>query len=273
MPNFPVPQRLADLGFVGQVVAGDELILPPMCTVPTGLFSMGSDKAYDPQAAENELPQDRIPVTTFQIARYPVTVAEYACYLRATSNKGRAPDDWAEQLARLDHPVVSVSWDDATTYTRWLTETAPTAQRTKQQASQHTNPRWRLPTEAEWEKAARGTDGRIYPWGDAWDESCANTAEDWLGATTPVGSYPGGVSPYGVQEMAGNVFEWTNSIYRPYPYDAATSEDDGRYHSEARVLRGGSWSEGAATTRVTYRTWDWPYAVDVDRGFRLVQSQ
>jgi formylglycine-generating enzyme required for sulfatase activity len=227
MPVFQLPQQLADLGFVGRVVNGVEVIVPPMCAVSTGLFPMGSDKQRDPQAYDDELPQSSTPVTAFHIARYPVTVAEYACYLRATKNKKGAPADWAEQLARLDHPVVSVSWDDATVYAQWLTRTTQTIQRTSEP--------WRLPTEAEWEKAARGADGRVYPWGDMWDGRCANTTDGGPDMTTSVGSYPSGASPYGAQEMTGNVSEWTSSLYRPYPYEPAICEDNGRYRTEVRV--------------------------------------
>jgi formylglycine-generating enzyme required for sulfatase activity len=265
MPVFQLPQRLADLGFVGQVVNGVEVIIPPVCVVSTGLFLMGSDKQRDPQAHDDELPQTSIPITAFHIARYPVTVAEYACYLQATKNKKRVPADWAEQLARLDHPVVSVSWDDATVYAQWLTQTTQTPHRMGHL--------WRLPTEAEWEKVARGTDGRIYPWGDTWDESCANTADGGPDATTPVGSYPSGASPYGAQDIAGNVCEWTSSLYRPYFYDPATSEDKGRYRTEVRVLRGGAWDEAAWNARAARRDWDWPDVLYSDRGFRLARSQ
>ncbi len=111
-------------------------------------------------------------------------------------------------------------------YAKWLAE--------------RTGQPWRLPSEAEWEKAARGTDGQIYPWGDTFDASRANTDEGKKGGTTPVGSYPSGASPFGALDMAGNVWEWTNTVYKPYPYVAT----DGRERldsTENRVLRGGSW--------------------------------
>jgi formylglycine-generating enzyme required for sulfatase activity len=145
--------------------------------------------------------------------------------------------NWRTQLQRLDHPVVAVSWQDANAYIAWLREV------TRQ-------PDWRLPSEAQWEKAARwdarATASRNYPWGDSFDKERCNTSQSGIGFTTPVGSYPAsderrsGASPSGAEEMAGNVWEWTSSLYKPYKY----SESDGRESPEStenRTLRGGSW--------------------------------
>ena len=170
----------------------------------------------------------------YQIARYPVTVAEYACFVRATGRVAPIGEDgkqwqvsWQTQLReRLEHPVVMVSWQDAVAYAKWLAE--------------RTGQVWRLPSEAEWEKSARGTDGRLYPWGDAFDASRCNTSEGKKGTTNSVGNYPSGASPYGALDMAGNVWERTSTLFKPYPYVAT----DGRERAEStenRVLRGGSW--------------------------------
>lgn len=167
--------------------------------------------------------------------------------------------DWQTQLHGMDHPIVNVGWRDALAYAAWLARV--------------TSQPWRLPTEAEWEKAARWDStrrySRIYPWDDAFDQSRANTNESGIGATTPVGSYPTGASPYGAQDMAGNVWEWTSSLFRPYPYNAS----DGRERADApgsRVLRGGSWTYNARLARAAYRFHRVPSSVLDRGGFRLV---
>jgi formylglycine-generating enzyme required for sulfatase activity len=166
--------------------------------------------------------------------------------------------DWEKQVQRLNRPVISVSWEHALAYTRWLAEV------TKQV--------WRLPTEAEWEKAARGTDGRIYPWGNVFDQARCNTVEARIGTTTPLGMYPGGASPYHVQDMAGNVGEWTSSRFSPYPYVSGDGREDPLSTGE-RVLRGGSWCGDANGARAAYRNDH--RRVDFtsdDMGFRLAWS-
>ena len=174
--------------------------------------------------------------------------------------------DWAhprgpqsDVRAKQDHPVTCVSWHDALAFCKWAGV--------------------RLPTEAEWEKAARGTDGRIWPWGDREPNSGVCNFNMTVGDTTPVGRYPDGKSPYGLLDVAGNVWEWTSSLWgtdssKPefgYPYDAK----DGRENQSApdtvlRALRGGSFGDGAQYVRCAYRGWSHPTPRNDDFGFRVV---
>jgi formylglycine-generating enzyme required for sulfatase activity len=150
-----------------------------------------------------------------------------------------------------------ISWDDADTYAQWLT--------------QLTGEPLRLPTEAEWEKAARGTDGRIYPWGNQWDKTRANTRDGGPGATTPVGTYPSGASQYGAEDMAGNVLEWTSTLYEAYPYNPTDGREN-QYTPGDRVLRGGSWANYPTNVRSAYRFVPNPSDALNGYGFRLVRA-
>jgi formylglycine-generating enzyme required for sulfatase activity len=152
--------------------------------------------------------------------------------------------------------VVNVSWHDAMAYCNWLARV--------------TGKPYRLPSEAEWEKGARGTDGRVYPWGSQWDPARCNGRASTPGGTTPVGAYPDGASLYGALDMAGNVWEWTSSAYEAYPYEPA----DGREDLEAgdgvrRVVRGGSFGNLHWRVRCAFRGRDFPSASFWDRGFRV----
>jgi formylglycine-generating enzyme required for sulfatase activity len=253
-----VPQRLTSLGFAARKVDGVEVIVPPLCDVPAGEFFMGSDPKRDKAAYdwEDEKPQHGVTLAMFQIGRYPVTVAEYACFVRLGQKE---PGNWRAQVAKLDHSVVNVTWHDAAAYAAWLAKL--------------TGQLWHLPTEAEWEKAARGTDGRIYLWGDAFDRARCNTIESGIGTTTPVGSYPNGASPYGTQDMAGNVWEWVSSHFKPYPYRA----DDGRERVDSPgsfVLRGGTWGVDGRFARAAHRNYFGQTDLnDGVRGFRLARAQ
>jgi formylglycine-generating enzyme required for sulfatase activity len=252
IPPERFPRRLSDLGFEPRSEGGVEVIIPPLREVPAGAFPMGSDPRRDKDAQTAEQPQHQINVGAFRIATHPATVAEYACFVRAGQKQ---PGNWQTQLARLDHPVVSVSWNDAVAYAEWL--------------AKMTGQPWRLPTEAEWEKAARGTDGRIYPWGDAFDKTRCNTSESGIKTTTPVGTYPSGASPYGAQDMAGNVWEWTSTLYKPYPYVAGDGREAAT-SSERRVLRGGSWYVNPQFARAAYRDHNNPVFTGGYVGFRVV---
>lgn len=214
--------------------------------IPAGEFVMGSND-YD-----DEKPPHTLYLPTYYIARTPLTNAQYQHYVRATGQP--APSHWEDgqiPKGKENHPVVYISWHDALAFCHWANV--------------------RLPTEAEWEKAARGTDGRIYPWGDSKpDKSRANFYRE-VGDTTPVGAYPKGASPYGVLDMAGNVWEWTSSLNMGYPYAA----DDGREDLNAegrRVVRGGFWFDGPFFLRGAGRLWDSPDGRDYYLGVRLAVS-
>ncbi len=258
-----LPKRLRDLGYRARVVGGVEVIMPPVCDVPAGPFTMGSDKQRDPQAQDNELPQQQVTLGAFQIGQHPLTVAEYACAMRAGGVTEPQTDSsrhltWQQQLTHLDHPVVNITWHQVVAYAAWL--------------AQVTGERWRLPTEAEWEKAARGTDGRIYPWGNGFDKARANTSESGIGTTTAVGSYPQGASPYGAQDMAGNVWEWCSTIYKTYPYQTNDGREDTQDSTNNRVLRGGAWSTYPHIARAAYRLSIPPDFINYGVGGRLVVS-
>jgi formylglycine-generating enzyme required for sulfatase activity len=248
-----LPPRLADLSFQAKTVHGSEVIIPPLCEVSAGPFLMGSEPRRDRRAERDERPQHIVTLPAYHIARFPITVGEYACFVRAGHD---APDDWHAQLYELEHPVVNVSWYDALAYAAWLTEC--------------TGDRWRLPTEAEWEKAARSADGRTYPWGDTFERSRCNTDESHLDTTSVVGRYPSGASPYGVEDLAGNAGEWTSSRYHPYPY-TVTGERETADLTEDRVVRGGSWLFSRGLARAACRIHLAPDNADALRGFRLVQ--
>jgi formylglycine-generating enzyme required for sulfatase activity len=263
------PMRLMQLGFhLMQVIdeAGHDqyrYVVPPVCDVPEGTFMMGSDEQLDEMAIYDEIPQDDIFVPAFQIGVYPVTVAEYACAVKAgivEEPQANGMITWQAQQQCLDYPVVCVNWHEVTLYAAWL--------------SRVTGSIWRLPTEAEWEKAARGTDGRIYPWGNTWDNTRANTTESGLEAMTPVGYYADrqDASPYGAHDMAGNILEWTSSIYQEHPPYRADQAENNADITSARVLRGGSWDEDPLESRMAYRDSLDPSDTYGEVGVRLVRE-
>ena len=307
------------------------VIVPPFQEVPAGEFIRGSDRA-DKEAYANEYTTERqVTLPAYRIGRYPVTNAEYQCFL---DDGGYADDRWwsaegqkwkqggAEEHAGAMHdwldyrtwlqqrnidqigrqrswtpqtlrywkdvtqlsaeaaqeraqqqferpfdrpaywddqelnspsrPVVGVNWYEADAHCRWLAAI--------------TQQGYRLPGEAAWEKAARGTDGRVYPWGTAYDSKICNTVETHIYTTTPIGLYPGGVSPYGLFDASGNVWDWTTDWYQMYP-GGEVSDDFGE---KFKVVRGGSWDFNRWFARCAYRGGGVPVDFYFVIGFRVI---
>ena len=226
--------------------------------VPAGDFLMGSALAQDWEATQGEQPQHRVYLAEFYIGKYPVTNGQYAAFVESAGHE--APASWAQEgipPAKEDHPVVQTSWHDARAFCAWLREA--------------TGKRFLLPTEPQWEKAARGANGRIYPWGDRPPTAELCNCDMRVGHTTPVGQYSKNVSPYGALDLAGNVEEWTNSLYRPYPYRA----DDGREDplaEGARVVRGGAFTLTGWNARCACRLRYAPDRRSDHGGFRVAVS-
>ena len=236
--------------------------------VAAGPFVMGSDPAKDRLAFDNERwssaePQATLTLPTFYIGRYEVTVAQYGAFVDAT---GRPTGD---QTLRgpANHPVASVTWPDALNYCRWLESALKASTRTPPRLQQLLREGWHvgLPNEAEWEKAARGGDGRIYPWGDVPRRDRANYG---AAATAPVGSVPCPECPFNLADMSGNVWEWTRSPYQPYPFDP--SDDRKNLEADALwVMRGGSFGDTERNIRAAIRGGADPGARRPFIGFRV----
>jgi formylglycine-generating enzyme required for sulfatase activity len=242
-------------------------------SIPAGEFGMGSDPKLDSQFYDDEKPLHRVYLPDYRIARVPVTVAQFAAFVDATGYRTtaekqgsafawsglsweeipgafwRAPRGAPSDVGKKpDHPVTCVSWHDAQAFCAWAGV--------------------RLPTEAEWEKAARGPDGRIWPWGDQKPDQSRCNFNLHVGDTTPVRRYPAGASPYGVLDLAGNVWEWCSSLYQPYPYNAEDGRED-LQASDSRVLRGGSFNRGEGSMRAAHRSSQFPYNRRANSGFRV----
>ncbi len=269
---------------------------PVLVIVPAGPFLIGSDPARDPVPKKlgwtGEFPQITVSLPEYLIGQYPVTVEEYRVFVERGSYRERRwwtdagwrwreeegvtqPDDWDNKKWTGDPrlPVVGVTWYEAWAYTQWLTAQVAGARPSGLSRPSPLPPGWvcRLPTEAEWEKAARGTDGRIYPWGDAFDKARCNTRESSIGRTTPVGQFsPAGDSPYGCADMAGNVWEWCLTKEDWNYADGLETMDNGPEGEAARVGRGGSWFIDLNGARAAYRSRPYPYDRFIDCGFRVV---
>lgn len=267
-------------------------ILSDMVLVPAGEFTMGTAAGTD--GLPDEHPERRVYLSSFYLDRLEVTNRAYAAFVQSTGH--RTPENanpsvtlWEKHhpLPGIeDHPVVNVSWEDAVAYCRWVGK--------------------RLPTEAEWEKAARGTDSRRYPWGNEWDFTKANSASYWAGRTIDfqsgadwdafwlkgegarlskekgikgevltmqVGSFPEGMSPYGALDMAGNAAEWVADWFDPNYYRVAPLTDPpGPTRGAIKAMRGGSWLKPAVSLRTTDRDWGTMDSRPSGTGFRCAKD-
>jgi len=211
-------------------------------SIPAGWFIMGSNDGLP-----EEKPRRKVYLDSYRISKYEVTVGQYSKFCEATGRPAPPPD--ASPNADLK-PIVNVSWDAAAAYAKWAGG--------------------RLPTEAEWERAARGADGRAYPWGDQWVRGKCNQFDDLYLMWAPVGSYPADVSPYGCCDMGGNACEWCADWYGPY--SSSSRNPAGPSSGKYRSARGGGWtSSGPDTVRCAYRKFALPEHRWYDLGFRIVK--
>ncbi|MBL7162821.1 MAG: SUMF1/EgtB/PvdO family nonheme iron enzyme [Anaerolineales bacterium] len=253
-----------------------------MVFIPTGPFLMGSTEEQVKQFiadglsedwAMREVPQHTVDLSEYQIGKYPITNPEYQAFIRESEHS--PPRNWdGDQYpeGKGDHPVVHVSWRDAAAYCQWLSE--------------KTDREYRLPTEAQWEKAAswegeRGSEGvrgkkRVYPWGGEWDAARCNTEEGGVGETTPVGQYsPAGDSPYGCADMVGNVWEWCADWFAEDAYknrEDGLKDPQGPEQGDYRVLRGGSRGTAINLARAAFRFSSHLGGISGHGGFRVVAS-
>jgi len=225
-----------------------------MVYVPEGEFIMGSERMPDESPAHAAYMKK-----AFYIDKYEVTNERYEKFIKETGH--RKPINWITGTypeGKGKHPVVFVNWVDAFDYCKWAGK--------------------RLPTEAEWEKAARGEDGRSFPWGDALDPKKANMPISKIGDTTPIGSFEAGKSPYGAYDMAGNVYEWVEDWYYLYQNSRAKGRDFQKYAGEKnKILKGGSWYDCLAyecglSAFTSNRAFFDPSIRNNSFGFRCVKS-
>jgi formylglycine-generating enzyme required for sulfatase activity len=332
--------RLDDPRFPVETIAGVRVILPPVAPIAGGKATIGSNW-LDRLADTDEKPRHAVPLAAYALGRYPVTNAEFACFVDAGGYEDASlwtaggqhwrrgepvpgeddPADWyldnwrrfkddpdeidrriksgwmtqrdADQMWRIlvewpedqvialvrrwypqgeivreprywkddafnnrSQPVVGVTWYEAMAYAAWL--------------ARITGQGWRLPTEPEWEWAAR-RGGRIYPWGSRWDAARLNSLEGRVMRTTPVGAYPHGATPDGLHDLAGNVWEWTATLAVDYPYRADGTREDADQPG-IRIARGGGWAAVRKMVRGAYRYWIDPWDWLNDLGYRLART-
>jgi formylglycine-generating enzyme required for sulfatase activity len=245
----PAPSPTAAAGVSPEPTQAPAPAAAPMIAIPAGEFTMGLDSGDD-----DEKPAHTVFVDAFEIDRFEVTNEQFQAFVEQTgyaTDAEKAGEGMTWRTFAQDkpqHPVVVVSWNDAVAFCEWSGK--------------------RLPTEAEWEKAARGTEGFIYPWGNEWALGLANTEEAGHRGTTIVGSFPSGASPYGVMDMAGNVSEWTSDWYEAYP---GSSFQSSYFGQQFRVIRGGGWFSDEHLVRTTERSCSCESLHNDDVGFRCVR--
>ncbi len=248
LPPTPTPIPTPTPAPAGTEAATAPPVTEMMVEIPAGDFIMGNDEGDD-----DEKPAHTVTLEAFEIDIFEVTNADFARFVEETGYQTEAEKageaGWRAYAEGKDnHPVVKVTWNDANAYCRWAGK--------------------RLPTEAEWEKAARGTEGFIYPWGNEWDPAKANTKESGFRGTVAVGSFAEGASPYGLFDMAGNVWEWTADWYQAYPDSTYQSEYFGE---KFKVTRGGGWFQEAKLVTTSNRSATDPSAANDDLGFRCAR--
>jgi formylglycine-generating enzyme required for sulfatase activity len=238
----------------GEPDSNDRPIPEEMVLIPAGPFIRGTD-----QGGFDEQPQRTLYLSGFMIDKYETTNSQYAGFVAATGHRKSAPPSrYAKNMTRMrgvNQPVVYVSWDDAHAYCAWKGK--------------------RLPTEAEWEKAMRGLNGRLWPWGNVEVASAANwgRVDDGFEVTAPVGRFRSDESPFGVMDGAGNVMEWVDDWYQENAYrDAAESNPRSPEHGTYKVLRGAGYTSSGSDLRITSRSKMVPDFRDETIGFRCAQD-
>ncbi len=265
----PIPSEMAYVAGGASVMGLDKEVKPPSSGKMT-LYQKRMNMPWSADAFHDEGPAHLVMLDAYLIDKYEVSNKQYAEFMKAS--KHPAPAYWDDpRLNKPDHPVVGVNWHDATAFCEWKGK--------------------RLPTEAEWEKAARGPSGSLYPWGNTFDPAKANFGK-LQEATLPVNANPQGVSYYGIFNMAGNVFEWVSDWYDPLYYGRHETSVNpagpaspiwlggtGTYVDrltvgEKRVIRGGSWIAPEGTLRATHRFWNHPLnnSYGVGLGFRCAKA-
>jgi formylglycine-generating enzyme required for sulfatase activity len=272
----PIERALAGrtLGLLGDQRPDVACVVPQMVDISAGPFLMGSDKGKDRLAYGDEEPQHTVTLPAYRIGKYPVTNGQFQQFMDAGGYgnpaywtkagwQQRQKEGWTEprywqygEFNIANQPVVGVSWYEAVAYCNWL--------------KAETGRSFRLPSEAMWEKGARGTDGRMYPWGNEWNPNNLNAAETNINRPSAVGIFPDGQSPYGVYDASGNVLEWCSTVWKNYPYEVRPYdlevEDSG-----TRSWRGGAFHLSYQDTRAAFRDGSNPSSRLLDLGFRVAE--